>query len=62
MKFLTEYGIGKAHGDQMVTYECYIVMLEMDDHLQALSIDEQRVVVEPTENLEEISLDDNILG
>ena len=46
----------------MVTCECYIVMLEMDDHLQALSIDEQRVVVEPTENLEEISLDDNILG
>ena len=37
-------------------------MLEMDDHLQALNTDEWRVVIEPIENLEEISLDDNILG
>ena len=35
-------------------------MLEMDDHLQALNIEERRVAIEPTEDLEEISLDDNI--
>jgi len=35
-------------------------MLEMDDHLQALNIEERRVTVEPMEDLEEVSLDDNI--
>ena len=34
----------------------------MDDHLQALNIEEMRVAVELTENLEKISLDDNIPG
>ena len=37
-------------------------MLKMDNHLQTLNIEEQRVTVEPTENLEEISLDDNFPG
>ena len=44
----------------MATRECYIAMLEMDDHLQALNFEERMVAVEPTEDLEEISLDDNI--
>ena len=46
----------------MAIHECYVAMLEMEDHLQALNIEERRVAVEPTEDLEEISLDDNILG
>ena len=46
----------------MAACECYIAMLEMDNHLQALSIKEQRFVVEPTKDLEQISLDDNILS
>ena len=46
----------------MAYHECYTAMLEMDDHLQALNIKERRVTVEPMENLEEISLDDSILG
>ena len=54
--------IGEACGNQMATYDCYIAMLKMDNHLQALSIKERRVVVELMEDLEEISLDDNILG
>ena len=62
MKFPTKYEISKVQGDQMVAYECHIAMLEMDDHLQALNIEERRIAVEPTENLEEISLDDNIPG
>ena len=33
VKFLTEYGIGEARGDQMATCECYIAMLEIDDHM-----------------------------
>lgn len=44
----------------MAICECYIAMLEMDDHFPALSIEERRVVVEPTEDLEEILLDNNI--
>ena len=41
----------------MTARECYIVMLEMDDHLQTLSIKEQRKVAELVEGLEEILLD-----
>ena len=44
----------------MTAYKCYIAMLDMDDHLQALNIEERRVAVEPTEDLEEISLEDNV--
>ena len=62
VKFPTKYKISKVQGDQMVACECYIAMLEMDDHLQALNIEERRIAVKPTENLEEISLDDNIPG
>ena len=46
----------------MMARECYVVMLEMDDHLQALNIEERRVTVEPIEDLEEISLNDNFPG
>ena len=46
----------------MATQECYIVMLEMDDHLQALNIEERKVTIEPMEELEEISLDDDTIG
>ena len=57
--FLMEYRIGEACRDQMAACKCYIAMLEMVDHLQALNIEEQRVIVEPAEVLEGISLDDN---
>ena len=33
IKFPTEYGVEKVRGDQVATCECYIAMLEMDDHL-----------------------------
>ena len=36
--------------------ECYIVMLEMDDHLQTISIEEQWTGAEPIERLQEIHL------
>ena len=42
IKFPTEYEVGDVHGDQVVACECYIVMLEMDDHLQTMSIEEQQ--------------------
>ena len=57
IKFPTEYGVGEVHGDYVFARECYIAMLEMDDHLQTMSIEEQRAVSEPIEGLEEILLD-----
>jgi len=32
IKFPTEYGVGKVKGDQVAAHECYVAMLEMDDH------------------------------
>ena len=43
----------------MVAHKCYIAMLEMDDHLQAMCIKEQRTTEEPVEELEEVPLDDS---
>ena len=43
----------------MAARNCYIAMLEMDYHLQALNIEERRVTVEPTKDLDVISLDDD---
>ena len=62
VKFPTEYKIGEVREDQMATHKCFVTMLEMDDHLQALNIKERRVAVEPMENIKEVSLDDDILG
>ena len=43
----------------MAARKCYIAMLEMDDHLQTMSIEEQRAVAKPVEGLEEILLDNS---
>ena len=59
IKFPTEYGVGEVRGDQVAARECYIAMLEMDDHLQKMCIEEQRMVVEPMEGLEEVLLDNS---
>ena len=42
----------------MATHECYIAMLEMEDHQQTMCIKEQRTLAEPVEELEEIILDE----
>lgn len=42
----------------MAPHECYMAMLEIDDHLQALNIEERQVTVEPMEALEDVSFDD----
>ena len=34
-------------------------MMEMDDHLQAMSIEEHQMTTEPEEKLEEVFLDDS---
>ena len=32
IKFPTDYGIGELRGDQVAACECYVAMMEMDDH------------------------------
>ena len=39
IKFPTEYGVGEVRGDQMAARECYIAILEMDDHQQTMCIE-----------------------
>ena len=59
IKFPTVYGVREVHGDQVAACECYIAILEMDNHLQTMSIEEQQTVAEPVEGLEEILLDNS---
>ena len=40
IKFPTDYGVGELRGNQVAARECYVAMMEMDNHLQALSIGE----------------------
>ena len=40
----------------MAARECYLAMLALDEHVQTMSIEERRVVAEPTEILEDLLL------
>ena len=46
----------------MAARECYVAMLEMEDHQQILCIGEQRTIAEPVEELEEVTLDESRPG
>ena len=59
IKFPIVYGVGELQGNQVAARECYVAMMEMDDHLQAMSIEEHRTTTEPVEKLEEVFLDDS---
>ena len=59
IKFPTDYSVGELRGDQVAARECYIAMMEIDDHLQAMNIEEHRTTTEPVEKLEEVLLDDS---
>ena len=61
IKFPTDYGVRELHGNQVAARECYVAMMEMDDHLQAINIEEHQMATEPVEKLEEILLDDSKL-
>ena len=61
IKFPMDYEVGELRENQVATQECYIVMLEMENQQQTMCIGEQRVVVEPVEELEEVTLDDTKL-
>ena len=57
--FPTEYGVGEVQGDQLAATECYLAILTMDEQAQMMNIEETRVVAEPTEALEDISLNED---
>lgn len=61
IKFLTEYGIGELQGDQVAVRECYIAMLEIEDHQQTMCIREPWTTAKSVEELEEITLDESWL-
>ena len=61
VKFPIEYRVGQVQGDQLATRECYLTMLAMDEQVQTMNIEEMRVVVEPTEALEDIPSNENNL-
>ena len=58
IKFPTNYGVGELQGNQVTACECYVAMMETDDHLQAMSIEEHRMTMEPIEKVEEVRLND----
>ena len=62
IKFPTDYDVGELRGDQVATSECYIAMMEVDDHLQVMNIEEHQTTTEPVEKLEEVLLDDSNHG
>ena len=59
IKFPTDYGVGELHGNQVAIRECYVAMMEIDDHLQAMNIEEHQTTTKPVEKLEEVFLDDS---
>ena len=59
IKFPTNYGVGELRGDQVAARECYIAMMEIDDHLQAMNIEEHRTTTKPVEKLEEVLFHDS---
>ena len=61
VKFPTEHGVGQVQGDQLVAKECYLTMLAMDEQVQTMNIEKNRIVAEPTEALENIPLDESNL-
>ena len=61
IKFPTDYGVGELRRNQVAACECYVAMMEMDDHLQAISIEEHQIVTEPVEKLVKVLLDDSKL-
>ena len=51
IKFPTDYGVRELRGNQVAACECYIAMMEINDHLQAMNIEEHQMVTEPIERL-----------
>ena len=58
VRFLTEHGIRELRGDQATAKECYFASFGPEATHQTMKIDEGHRLVEPTEELEVVVLDD----
>uniref|UniRef100_A0A2N9J155 Uncharacterized protein n=1 Tax=Fagus sylvatica TaxID=28930 RepID=A0A2N9J155_FAGSY len=56
--FPTEHYVGELKRDQATARECYFASLGLETKHQTMKIDESQRLVEPTEELEVVSLDD----
>uniref|UniRef100_A0A2N9GMR1 Uncharacterized protein n=1 Tax=Fagus sylvatica TaxID=28930 RepID=A0A2N9GMR1_FAGSY len=58
LKFPTEYEIGEVRGDQVAARECYLASLGPEGQNQTMTIEEQKILVKPSEELDTIELED----
>ena len=58
LKFPTEHGIGEVRGDQVAARECYLASLGPEGQNQKMTIEEQKILVKPSEELDTIELED----
>jgi hypothetical protein len=58
VRFPTEHGIRELKGDQVTARECYFAFLGLETKHQTMKIDEGQRLVEPSEELEDVVLDD----
>uniref|UniRef100_A0A2N9EKX3 Uncharacterized protein n=1 Tax=Fagus sylvatica TaxID=28930 RepID=A0A2N9EKX3_FAGSY len=58
LKFPTEHGIGEVRGDQVAARECYLASLGPEGQNQTMTIEEQKILVKPSEKLDTIELED----
>ena len=56
-----EHGIRELKGDQVAAKECYFASLGLETKHQTMAFSEGQKLVEPTEKLEVIMLDDENL-
>jgi hypothetical protein len=58
IKFPTKHGIGEVRGDQIAVKECYLASLGIEGKNQTMIIEEPKTLVEPSEELNTIILDE----
>ena len=58
LKFPTEHRIGEVKGDQVAARECYLAFLGSEGQNQTMAIEEQKILVKPSEELDTIVLED----
>uniref|UniRef100_A0A2N9EEI4 Uncharacterized protein n=1 Tax=Fagus sylvatica TaxID=28930 RepID=A0A2N9EEI4_FAGSY len=58
LKFPTEHGIGEVRGDQVAARECYLASLGSGGQNQTMTIEEQKIAVKPSGELDTVELED----
>ena len=58
LKFPTEHDIGEVRGDQVAARECYLASLGLEGQNLTITIEERKILVKPSEELDTIKLED----